>query len=233
MNNLIISLLCFIATLCIYFLNKRLYRRWRKLLLMPLVMTPLLLVGMLLVMHISWQNYISESRWLLWLLGPATLAFAVPVYENMAIIRRHWLSLSAGVITATLVAVCSSVWLARLLALPEVIQRSLAIRSITTPFALAAAKQVGGQPDLVALFVVITGVFGMAVGDVLFLRLAVKQGMAKGAGFGAASHGAGTARAYELGQQEGVVSSLVMMLSGVLTVVIAPLISQLMWPVAQ
>lgn len=233
MNNLIISLLCFIATLCIYFLNKRLYRRWRKLLLMPLVMTPLLLVGMLLVMHISWQNYISESRWLLWLLGPATLAFAVPVYENMAIIRRHWLSLSAGVITATLVAVCSSVWLARLLALPEIIQRSLAIRSITTPFALAAAKQVGGQPDLVALFVVITGVFGMAVGDVLFLRLAVKQGMAKGAGFGAASHGAGTARAYELGQQEGVVSSLVMMLSGVLTVVIAPLISQLMWTVAQ
>ncbi|MEQ4530673.1 MAG: LrgB family protein [Mixta sp.] len=233
MNNLIISLLCFIATLCIYFLNKRLYRRWRKLLLMPLVMTPLLLVGMLLVMHISWQNYISESRWLLWLLGPATLAFAVPVYENMAIIRRHWLSLSAGVMTATLVAVCSSVWLARLLALPEIIQRSLAIRSITTPFALAAAKQVGGQPDLVALFVVITGVFGMAVGDVLFLRLAVKQGMAKGAGFGAASHGAGTARAYELGQQEGVVSSLVMMLSGVLTVVIAPLISQLMWTVAQ
>jgi len=103
------------------------------------------------------------------------------------------------------------------------------VRSITTPFALAAAQQVGGQPDLVALFVVITGVFGMAVGDVLFLRLAVKQGLAKGAGFGAASHGAGTARAYELGQQEGVVSSLVMMLSGVVTVVIAPLIGQLMW----
>ncbi|ARJ42223.1 murein hydrolase effector protein LrgB [Pantoea alhagi] len=233
MNNFIISLLCFIATLCIYFLNKRLYRRWRKLLLMPLVLTPLLLVGMLLVMHISWQNYISESRWLLWLLGPATLAFAVPVYENQNIIRQHWLSLSVGVVTATLVAVCSSVWLARLLALPEIIQRSLAIRSITTPFALAAAKQVGGQPDLVALFVVLTGVFGMAVGDVLFLRLAVKQGMAKGAGFGAASHGAGTARAYELGQQEGVVSSLVMMLSGVVTVLIAPLMGQLMWAAAR
>ena len=233
MNNFIISLLCFIATLCIYFLNKRLYRRWRKLLLMPLVLTPLLLVGMLLMTHISWQNYISESHWLLWLLGPATLAFAVPVYENMTIIRRHWLSLSLGVITATLVAVCSSVWLARLLTLPEIIQRSLAVRSITTPFALAAAQQVGAQPDLVALFVVITGVFGMAVGDVLFLRLAVKQGLAKGAGFGAASHGAGTARAYELGQQEGVVASLVMMLSGVLTVIAAPLISQLMWAAAR
>ena len=229
MNNLTISLLCLIATLLVYFLNKRLYRRWHKLLLMPLVMTPMVLVALLLLTHISWQNYIGESHWLLWLLGPATLAFAVPVYENLAIIRRHWMSLTAGVITATLVAVCSSVWLARLLTLPEEIQRSLAVRSITTPFALAAAKQLGGQPDLVALFVVITGVFGMAVGDVLFIRLAVKQGMAKGAGFGAASHGAGTARAYELGQEEGVVASLVMMLSGIVTVIVAPMIGHIMW----
>lgn len=232
MSDFVLSIGCLLATLMVYFLNKRLYRRWHRLLLMPLVMTPMVLVALLLVAHISWQDYIGESRWLLWLLGPATLAFAVPVYENMAIIRRHWLSLSAGVITATTVAVCSSVWLARLLALPEAIQRSLAVRSITTPFALAAAKQLGGQPDLVALFVVITGVFGMAVGDLLFLRLAIRQGLAKGAGFGAASHGAGTARAYELGQQEGVVSSLVMMLSGVVTVVIAPAIGHVMWTVA-
>ncbi|MFS2224175.1 LrgB family protein [Pantoea sp. B65] len=229
MNDFALSIICLFATLAIYFLNKRLYRRWHKLLMMPLVMTPMVLVALLLVTHISWQDYISDNRWLLWLLGPATLAFAVPVYENLAIIRRHWLSLSAGVITATGVAVCSSVWLARLLTLPEEIQRSLAVRSITTPFALAAAKQLGGQPDLVALFVVITGVFGMAVGDLLFIRLAVKQGMAKGAGLGAASHGAGTAKAYEMGQQEGVVSSLVMMLSGVVTVIIAPAIGHLMW----
>lgn len=229
MSDFTVSMLCLLATLGIYFCNKRLYRRWHKLLLMPLVMTPMVLVALLLLTHISWHNYIGESHWLLWLLGPATLAFAVPVCENMAIIRRHWLSLSAGVITATLVAVCSSVWLARLLALPEEIQRSLAVRSITTPFALAAAKQLGGQPDLVALFVVITGVFGMAVGDLLFIRLAIKQGIAKGAGFGAASHGAGTARAYETGQEEGVVASLVMMLSGVVTVIVAPLIGHLMW----
>ncbi len=109
------------------------------------------------------------------------------------------MSLTAGVVTASVVAV-------------------------TTPFALAAAKPLGGQPDLVALFVVVTGVFGMAIGDVLFLRLSISAGMAKGAGFGAASHGAGTARSYELGQQEGVVASLVMMLSGVVMVLAAPLV---------
>ncbi|WP_017347312.1 LrgB family protein [Pantoea sp. A4] len=231
MRDFAISLLCVVVTICIYYLNKRLYARWRTLLLMPLVMTPLVLVAMIVITHITWQDYIADNHWLLWLLGPATLAFAVPVYENIEIIKRHWLSLSAGVITATLVSVVSSVWLARLLMLPESIQRSLAVRSITTPFALAAAKPVGGQPDLVALFVVITGVFGMAVGDLLFLRIAIKQGVAKGAGFGAASHGAGTARAYQIGQQEGVVSSLVMMLAGVVTVLLAPVISHVMWRV--
>ena len=196
---------------------------------MPLVLTPMVLVLLLVVTHISYQDYIGETHWLLWLLGPATIAFAVPVYENLSIIRRHWLSLTAGVITAITVAVVSSVWLAKLLTLSEEVQRSLAVRSITTPFALEAAKQLGGQPDLVALFVVITGVFGMAVGDLLFLRLSVRSGLAKGAGLGASSHGAGTAKAYEIGQQEGVVSSLVMMLSGIITVIGAPLIGHLLW----
>jgi putative effector of murein hydrolase len=147
----------------------------------------------------------------------------VPVYDNLAVIRRHWMSLSAGVITATVVAVTSSVWLARLFTLPDEIQRSLAVRSVTTPFALAAAKPLGGQPDLVALFVVITGVFGMAVGALLRSR----EGMAKGAGLRRLT--AGTARSYELGQQEGVVASLVMMLSGVVTVLAAPLVARLLF----
>ncbi|CAM3261403.1 MULTISPECIES: LrgB family protein [Yersinia] len=229
MNDFIISILCFLATLGLYFANKKLYLRRRSLLLMPLVLTPMILVLLLVVTHISYQDYIGETHWLLWLLGPATIAFAVPVYENLSIIRRHWLSLSAGVITAITVAVASSVWLAKLLTLSEEVQRSLAVRSITTPFALEAAKQLGGQPDLVALFVVITGVFGMAVGDLLFLRLSVRSGLAKGAGLGASSHGAGTAKAYEMGQQEGVVASLVMMLAGIITVIGAPLIGYLLW----
>lgn len=222
MSDFQLSVLCLVVTLALYFANKRLYRRFHRLPLMPLVFTPILLVLILVFGHISYQNYMGEAHWLLWLLGPATIAFAVPVYDNLAVIKRHWMSLTAGVTTAVVVAVTSSVWLARLFTLPDEIQRSLAVRSVTTPFALAAAKPIGGQPELVALFVVITGVFGMAVGDALFMRLAIREGMAKGAGFGAASHGAGTARSYELGPQEGVVASLVMMLSGVVMVLAAP-----------
>ncbi|EKW5593317.1 LrgB family protein [Raoultella planticola] len=229
MSDFQLSVLCLVVTLALYFANKRLYRRFHRLPLMPLVFTPILLVLILVFGHISYQNYMGEAHWLLWLLGLATIAFAVPVYDNLAVIKRHWMSLTAGVTTAVVVAVTSSVWLARLFTLPDEIQRSLAVRSVTTPFALAAAKPIGGQPELVALFVVITGVFGMAVGDALFMRLAIREGMAKGAGFGAASHGAGTARSYELGPQEGVVASLVMMLSGVVMVLAAPLVRLLMF----
>ena len=229
MSDFQLSVLCLVVTLALYFANKRLYRRFHRLPLMPLVFTPILLVLILVFGHISYQNYMGEAHWLLWLLGPATIAFAVPVYDNLAVIKRHWMSLTAGVTTAVVVAVTSSVWLARLFTLPDEIQRSLAVRSITTPFALAAAKPIGGQPELVALFVVITGVFGMAVGDALFMRLAIREGRAQGAGFGAASHGAGTARSYERGPQEGVVASLVMMLSGVVMVLAAPLVRLLMF----
>ncbi|NLS56209.1 LrgB family protein [Hafnia alvei] len=229
MTNFHTSIACLILTLALYFANKKLYRRVHKMPLMPLVLTPILLVATLVFGHISYHNYIGETHWLLWLLGPTTIAFAVPVYENLGVIKRHWMSLSAGVLTATTVAVTSSVWLARLFMLPDEIQRSLAVRSITTPFALAAAKSLGGQPQLVALFVVVTGVFGMAVGDVLFLRLSIREGIAKGAGFGGGSHGGGTARSYEIGLQEGVVASLVMMLSGVVMVLAAPLIALFMF----
>ncbi|MBK4715961.1 MULTISPECIES: LrgB family protein [Tenebrionibacter/Tenebrionicola group] len=219
-----IQILCLVLTLLVYFLNKQLYRRWHILPFMPLVFTPVIMVIFVLVTKISWQNYSGESHWLVWLLGPATVAFAVPVYENIPMIRRHWLSISGGVVTAVLIAVTTSVWLARLFELPENIQRSLAVRSVTTPFALAAVKSFNGIPDLAAFFVVLTGVFGVAVGDILFIRLSIRHGTAKGAGFGGASHGAGTARSWELGAEEGVVASLVMMFAGVCMVLSAPVL---------
>ncbi|WP_411899912.1 LrgB family protein, partial [Salmonella enterica] len=120
----------------------------------PLGWTPACVCLILVFGHIPCRNYIVESQWLLCRPGPATIAFAVQVYDNLAIIKRHWMSLTAGVVKAKVVAVASSVWLARLFTLSDEIQRSLAVRSVTTPFALAAEEPLGGQPDLVALFVV-------------------------------------------------------------------------------
>lgn len=220
---------CLAATLIFYYASKWLYQRKRTLLLMPLLLAPALLVAMVLVLHISYRDYMAESHWLLWLLGPATVAFAVPIYDYREIIRRHWLTLSLGVAISILVAVYSTVWLARLFALPELLQRSMAMRSITTPFAVEATKALGGQADLTALFVVLTGVIGMAIGESVLTLFTIRSRMGRGAGLGASAHGAGTARAYQMGNTEGVIASMVMMIAGMVTVLLAPCLGHLFW----
>lgn len=229
MSDTWIGVGCFVLTLLFYYASKWLYSKKRTLLLMPLLLAPALLVAMVLLLHISYRDYMAESHWLLWLLGPATVAFAVPIYENREIIRRHWLTLSLGVAVSIVVAVCSTVLLARLFALPELLQRSMAMRSITTPFAVEATKAVGGQADLTALFVVLTGVIGMAIGESVLALFTIRSRMGRGAGLGASAHGAGTARAYQMGNAEGVISSMVMMIAGMVTVLLAPCLGHLFW----
>ncbi len=97
MSTSLLSLFCFLLTLLFYYASKFLYRRKRSLLLMPLLLAPLLLVIVVMMFHIPYQAYMADAHWLLWLLGPATVAFAVPVYDNRALLRQHWLSLSVGV----------------------------------------------------------------------------------------------------------------------------------------
>ncbi|MBY7814618.1 LrgB family protein [Vibrio fluvialis] len=229
MHSSLLSVLCLLLTLMFYYGSKLLYRRKRTIFLMPLLLAPLLLVVVVMGFHIPYQDYMAESHWLLWMLGPATVAFAIPVYDNRYLIQRHWLSLFVGVMVSVVVAVGSTVLLARWLELPELLQRSLAMRSITTPFAVEATKSIGGQSDLTALFVVLTGVIGMAVGEVVLTVLSIRSRLGKGASLGASAHGAGTAKAYQIGNSEGVVSSVVMMIAGMVTVLIAPLIGRILW----
>jgi len=228
-NSSLLGLLCFILTIAFYYASKFLYKRKRTIFLMPLLLAPLLLVMMVIGFHIPYQDYMADSHWLLWMLGPATVAFAIPVYDNRHLIQRHWLSLSVGVMVSVVVAVGSTVFLARWLNLSELLQRSLAMRSVTTPFAVEASKSIGGQTDLTALFVVLTGLIGMAVGEIILTVCAIRTRLGKGASLGASAHGAGTAKAYQLGASEGVVSSVVMMIAGMVTVLIAPFIGHLLW----
>ncbi|KUM02657.1 murein hydrolase effector protein LrgB [Chromobacterium sp. F49] len=219
-----IALVSFVLTVVLYGLVKKYYLKTRSWWSTPILAVPLLVIGLVVLARVPYPTYFADTRWLTWLLGPATVAFAIPIYEQRALIRKHWLSLSCGVLVAIPVAVFSSVWLARWLDLSEMMQKSLAPRSISTPFALAASHTLGGSADLTALFVVVTGVFGMMAGQLMLAVLPVRSALARGALFGAAAHAAGTAKAAELGAEEGVVASLTMMLAGVATVFAAPLI---------
>ncbi len=221
--------LCLLLTVAVYFVSKWLYGKKRTIILMPLLLAPLLILAVLFALHITYQDYIQDSRWLLWMLGPATVAFAIPIYDQRQLMRQHWMSLSVGVCVSVLVAVGSTVMLARLFHLSEALQRSLAMRSITTPFAIEATDLIGGQSDLTGVFVILTGVFGMALGEFMLTIVSVRSRVGRGASLGASAHGAGTAKAYQMGYTEGVTSSIMMMIAGVLTVCVAPLVGKILW----
>ncbi|WP_322048717.1 LrgB family protein [Paraburkholderia sp. J67] len=213
---------CFILTVALYFASKVLYARFRSPWLTPLVAVPAVLAAIVLLLHIPYPVYFQDTRWLMWLLGPATVAFAVPIYEYRDLLKRHWISLAVGVTVGIVVAVGGSLTLAKLLHLSPDLQRSLMTRSISTPFALAVSDKIHAPRDLTALFVIATGVCGMLFGELVLGLVPLRTRLARGALFGAAAHGVGTAKARELGSEEGVVASLTMMIAGVVMVLLAP-----------
>lgn len=215
---------CFVLTIVFYAVGKRLYARFRRPWLTPLVVVPAMLAAVVLGMHIPYSVYFADTRWLMWLLGPATVAFAVPIYEYRELMKRHWISLASGVTVGIVVAVAGSLALAKLLHLAPDVARSLMTRSVSTPFALAVSDQIHAPKQLTALFVIATGVCGMLLGELVLAILPLRSRLARGAMFGAAAHGVGTVKARELGSEEGVVASLTMMIAGVVMVLLAPLL---------
>jgi predicted murein hydrolase (TIGR00659 family) len=214
-----------LATICFYAIAKCAHRRWHREWLSPLAVTPALLILLVLCLHVSYHDYIRSTGWLVALLGPTMVAFAIPIYEQRHFIRRHWPVLAAGALVGSGVAMLSSWALASALGLDGALRLSLLPRSISTPFAMEVSGDIGGIPDLTAVFVVVTGVFGAILGEILLGRLPVRSTLARGAALGMGAHGAGTAKAHEIGREEGTIAGLVMVLVGLLNVVAAPVLA--------
>lgn len=216
------------VTIGAYLFAKRVHGRWSRWWLMPLATTPVLVAVTVLAAQASYRDYIGGTGWLVLLLGPATVAFAIPIYQQRALILRHWPVLLVGTLAGSLTAVGTSWALATLVGLDGTVRLSLLPRSVTTPFAMDVSRAIGGVPDLTAVFVVVTGVAGAVIGDLILARVPVASTLARGALYGVGAHGAGTARAQQIGEREGAVAGLVMVLVGLLNVLAAPLVAHLL-----
>ena len=213
------------ATLAAYVLSRIAHHYLRAWWTSPLLLTCVLCLGLTVALHTGYREYMRGGQWLLLLLGPATVAFAVPIYEHRALIRRHWPTLAAGVGFGCLLAFGGSWLLSGLLGLPSGMRLSVLPRSFTTPFAMDFAKQVGGAPDLAAVCVIATGVLGASLGGMLLKVLPLRSALARGAMLGMGAHGAGVARALEEGEEEGAIAGLVMILAGVTCALVGPAIA--------
>ncbi|MDD1139020.1 LrgB family protein [Pseudomonas sp. TNT2022 ID233] len=215
-------------TLLAYLFSRWLYRRTGRYVLSPLILVPALLLALAVPLHTAYAEYSSNTHWLMLVLGPVTVAFAVPIWQQRRLLVRHWSALLLGMLAGSAASIATSFGLAKALALDSSVTLSLVPRSITTPFAMPLAQGLGGVPELTAVFVMFTGVFGAMLGGVLLKWLPLRSALARGALFGVGAHGAGVSRAHEVGGEEGSVAGLVMVLTGLLNLFAAPLLASLL-----
>lgn len=218
-------------TLALYAGAKALHRRRPHAWASPVVLVPLAISVLLVVAHVRYATYIAGTRWLVMLLGPALVSFAVPIHAQRERIRRDWPVLAVAVVVGSITAIASSVAISRALGLDTLLRLSLVPRSISTPFAMLVSRQLGGAPDVTAVLVVLTGVVGAVIGEALLLVPALRSMLARGALMGMGAHAVGSARAVQIDPELGAISGLVMVLVGIVNVLAAPLL--VLWGVGR
>ncbi|MGA6107956.1 LrgB family protein [Pseudomonas solani] len=211
-------------TLGAYQLALLLFEKTRSVLAQPVLVGTLLVVAALLACGIDYATYRNASSMLWLLLGPATVALAVPLYLNLPRIRQlFWPVLIALAVGGT-VTLALTLLLAHLLGAGHAMLMTLAPKSVTSPIAILVAEQLGGSASLAAVFVMITGVLGAALGPALLRMARVTHPAARGLALGLTAHAVGTAQALQENSETGAFAALAMSLAGVATAVLLPVL---------
>lgn len=217
------------VTLCAYVLGYYLYRKCRfNPLVNPVLIAVLLLVSLLLASDTPYSRYFEGAQFVHFMLGPATVALAVPLYRQFHLVRRSASAVAVALAFGSLTAVLSAVGIAWLLGASRATLLSLAPKSVTTPVAMGIAEQIGGLPSLTAVLVILSGITGAVLGTYTLDLVRVKDWRARGLAMGVASHGIGTARAFTVNEVAGAFSSLAMGLNALATAVLVPVLMALL-----
>lgn len=216
-------------TLAVFQASEALFRRSGAMpLCNPVLLSILMLVALLKISGVSYQAYFSGAQFLQFLLGPATVALAVPLYRQIETIRRNFAALAITLVTGSLLAIGTSVGIAWLLGGGPQLLLTLAPKSVTSPIAMGIAEKIGGIPSLAAVTVILTGITGAALGGWVLDRARIRDETARGVAMGLVSHGIGTARAMMMSQTTGAFAGLAMGLNGLLTALLLPLLVSLL-----
>jgi predicted murein hydrolase (TIGR00659 family) len=213
------------ATLGAYLVADRLSVAARRHPLVNPVLISVALVAVLLrISDTPYKTYFDGAQFVHFLLGPATVALGVPLYKNLALVRRNLVPMAAALVVGAIVAIVSAVVIAAALGAPREALISLAPKSVTAGVAMAVTEKLGGLPPLTAVLVILTGVTGAVVVTPLMNALGIRDYAARGFAAGLASHGIGTARAFVVDPVAGVFAGVAMGLNAVVTPAIVPLI---------
>jgi predicted murein hydrolase (TIGR00659 family) len=211
------------VTLGVYQLALAAYERTRWLFLQPVLLSMMVLIAVLVACGLSYVEYRKSTEIMGVLLGPATVALAVPLYQNLRRIRQLFAPTLTTLVVGGVFATGLCLLLGWLFGATHMVLMTLAPKSVTSPIAMLVAEQIGGVAGLAAVFVLITGVIGAIFGPTLLQRLGVVDPEARGMALGLTAHAVGTSVALQESEECGAFAALAMSLMGVATAVFLPL----------
>lgn len=229
MNELLSQLPLFslVLTLGAYQIGLLFQKKWKNPLCNPLLISVALVEAVLLLTGFSVETYQADMRIFSWLMTPATVALAVPLYEQMQKLRKNLSAIFAGVAAGALTSLVSVFALCAVFSLDRQTTVSLLPKSITTAIGMVVSGENGGIEALTSLVIAFTGILGSVTGPILCKLLRMENPIVQGVAFGTSAHVIGTAKASELGSIQGAVSSLSLATAGVLTALLFPLVVSL------
>ena len=204
-----------------YALGCGLNRKFRTPLCNPLLIAIVLVVGVLLVFRIPYEDYNAGGEIVSLFLAPATACLAVGIYSKLAVLKKYWLPILVGAVAGSASSMLSVYALCRLLGLDEQLTVSLIPKSVTTPIAVGIVESAGGLTPITVVAVIVTGILGAILAPAMIRLFRISDSVAAGLAIGACSHAVGTSKAVELGEVEGAMSGLAIGVCGVVTVVLS------------
>jgi predicted murein hydrolase (TIGR00659 family) len=223
-------LLSLTLTLVLYQLAFAVYRRSGFVaVLNPVLLTVIMVVALLEATETPYQTYFQGAQFIHFLLGPATVALAIPLYRQFERVRRNALAVVASLLTGSLTAMVTAVGIGWAFGVDRVSLIALAPKSVTAPVAMGIAEKLGGVPSLTAVFVIATGILGASLGPVALDLCGIRSPIARGFAMGTASHGIGTARALQESEIAGAFSGLAMGLNALATAILLPVLWSLLF----
>lgn len=215
-------------TLLVYFMAQKLQDKTQILLLNPILITIVIIILFLTVFHLDYSYYNKGSKVIEFLLKPAVVALGVPLYQQLKNIRKQVIPVIFSQLAGCIIGVVSVVLIAKFMGAPKEIVYSLAPKSVTTPIAIEVSKTVGGIPAITASVVIVVGIFGNIFGYGILKLSRVKNPIAQSISMGTAAHAVGTSKSMEISPTFGAMSSLGLIVNGVLTAILTPYILQIL-----
>ena len=230
MNELLTASAFFgvLISLLAYYLGDRLRRKFKLAILNPLLISIVLTILALCLLGVDYGTYAAGAKYLSWLLTPATVCLAIPLYEKLSLLKSNWRAIFAGILSGMLAGMCSILLMALLFGLNHAEYVTLLPKSVTTAIGMGLVEEMGGNTSIAAAAIIITGVLGNICAEGFLKLVHVEERVAKGVAIGSASHAVGTTRAMEMGETEGAMSSLSIAVSGLITVVAVQIFAQLL-----